>query len=57
MHGSTDEHVRVAAVAATPVFLDRDATVEKVAALTKEAGRAGASLVLFPETFVPTYPD
>jgi nitrilase len=47
----------VAAVQATPVFLDRDATVEKAASLAKEAAASGAELIAFPETFVPTYPD
>ncbi|HEV7526856.1 MAG TPA: carbon-nitrogen hydrolase family protein [Acidimicrobiia bacterium] len=47
----------VAAVQATPVFLDREATVEKVGTLAKEAAAAGARLVAFPEGFVPTYPD
>src|SRR3982751_4890797 len=47
----------IAAVQATPVFLDRDATIEKVGRLTKEAAANGARLVAFPEGFVPTYPD
>ena len=47
----------VAAVQATPVFLDRDATVEKVGTLTQEAAGSDARLVVFPEGFVPTYPD
>jgi nitrilase len=48
---------KVAAVQGTPVFCDRDATIEKVGRLTKEAAGQGATLVAFPEAFVPTYPD
>jgi len=47
----------VAAVQATPVFLDRDATTDKAIELIHEAAAAGADLVVFPETFIPTYPD
>ena len=49
--------IRVAAVQETPVFLDRDATVDKVCHLIAVAAAGGANLVVFPEAFVPGYPD
>ncbi len=51
------DSVRVAAVQAAPVYLDRDATVRRVAELTAEAAANGAELVVFGEAFVPGYPD
>jgi nitrilase len=49
--------VRVAAVQATPVILDAEATVEKAIRLLGEAAEAGAELVVLPETFVSVYPS
>ncbi len=49
--------VRVAAIQATPVILDAEATVEKAIRLLGEAAAAGAQLAVLPETFVSLYPS
>ena len=41
---------------AAPVVFDRDATIERVRALTAEAASKSARLVVFPEAFVSAYP-
>ena len=48
--------VKVAVVQASPILFDREATVEKICDLTKEAAAQGAKLILFPEAFIPAYP-
>lgn len=50
------ERCRVAVVQASPVYLDRDATIAKGASLIGEAAAGGARIVAFPETWVPGYP-
>jgi hypothetical protein len=52
----SDPTVRLAAAQVAPVFLDRDATVATAVSVIEEAGRAGAQVVAFPETWVPGYP-
>lgn len=47
---------KAAAVQAAPVFLDREATVEKACRLIEEARDNGAEYMVFPETFIPAYP-
>jgi nitrilase len=48
--------LRVAAVQAAYVLMDRDATIDRVAGLTAAAAGEGAQLVVFPEVFVPGTP-
>ncbi|MFW6055687.1 MAG: carbon-nitrogen hydrolase family protein [Chloroflexota bacterium] len=47
---------KVAAVQAAPIFLDRDATVDKACRLIEEIAVGGATLAVFPETWIPGYP-
>jgi nitrilase len=49
--------VTVACVQAEPVVLDRERTLDRLEERTAEAVSAGASLVVFPEAFVPAYPS
>jgi predicted amidohydrolase len=49
--------VRVAAIQATPVILDAEASVAKAARLLEEAAGRGVELAVLPETFVPLYPS
>lgn len=56
MPNQTHPKLRVAAVQASPVFLDLDATIDKTIRLMQEAAGQGARLVAFPECWIPGYP-
>src|SRR5687767_6753963 len=52
----TFETVKVAAVQASPVILDAEATIEKALGLLHQAADEDVQLAVFPETFVSVYP-
>lgn len=47
---------KAAACHVAPVFLDSARTIDKTLALIEEAANNGASLIAFPESFVPGFP-
>jgi len=56
--GMTDQYptIKVAAVQAAPIYMDREATVEKARNLVIEAADNGAKIVAFPESYIAGYP-
>lgn len=53
-----DKHpqFRGAAIQAAPVWLNREASLEKACDLIKKASEDGAELITFPESWLPGYP-
>ena len=49
--------LKVAAAQLSPVFLNKEKTVEKACQAILEAGEKGAELIVFPEAFISGYPD
>ena len=50
-------NVKVAAVQATPVILDAEASIDKAAGLIRDAAAQGADLAVLPEAFVSVFPS
>jgi nitrilase len=48
---------QIAIIQRPPVLLDRSATLAKAVEWVAEAAAAGASLIVFPESFIPGYPS
>ena len=56
MIGDTYPKFRAGVVHASPVFLDREATIDKLGKIANKAKEQGADIVIFPESFVPAFP-
>jgi nitrilase len=48
--------VKVAVIQESPVFFDKEASLQKVSDLCKTYAARGCQLLVFPESFVPGYP-
>ncbi len=56
MNTPSTPELRVAAVQASPIFLDTPATMEKLRNLVREAAQGGARIVAFGESFLSGFP-
>lgn len=52
-----EQIIKIAAAQLSPIFLDKDKTVQKACSAIAEAGEKGGKLVVFPEVFISGYPD
>ena len=50
------DKVKVAVAQVSPVFMNKEATIDKACRAMEEAGKNGAELIVFSETFIPGYP-
>lgn len=48
--------VKVCLIQDSPVFFDREKTIEKIENLVKTYSKQGCELIVFPESFIPGYP-
>lgn len=51
------KNIKVAAAQLSPIFLNKEKTIEKACKAILEAGENGAKLIVFPEAFISGYPD
>jgi len=51
------KNIKVASAQLSPIFLNKEKTVEKACEAILEAGENGANLIVFPEAFISGYPD
>ena len=49
--------IKVAAAQLSPIFLNKEKTVDKAVKAILEAGKNGAKLIVFPEAYIAGYPD
>ena len=49
--------IKVAAAQLSPIFLNKEKTIDKACKAILEAGENGADLIVFPEAFISGYPD
>ncbi|MCW4049721.1 MAG: carbon-nitrogen hydrolase family protein [Candidatus Bathyarchaeota archaeon] len=50
------EKVKAAVAQISPVFMDKEATIDKTCKAIEEAGRKKADIIVFSETHIPGYP-
>ena len=53
---ASERTFKAAVVQAAPVFLDQAATINKGISLVRDAAKAGAKIIAFPEVWIPGYP-
>jgi len=51
------KYFKVAAAQITPIFLNKEKTIEKACEAIIEAGKNSTKLIVFPEAFISGYPD
>ena len=48
--------IKVCLIQDSPVFFNKEKTIDKVEQLTKKHAKQGCELIVFPESFIPGYP-